>query len=175
MHTNELNSPKHSLIYSSHFLTLLFMFFGITVQGHVLAKSQLKTQSICKLKTLTVSDRNLSLNWNYSKNAFKTLVTSHLVVQVAKDIKKHYLNTLPLANASESFLDDLVDVQKNVGNLVCVCMCSSSIFMQFIEKSQTEAFKSCKNIKAKTTTAVNLVCLGKLDWSYGYGESNRSA
>lgn len=37
---------------------------------------------------------------------------------MANHIKRQYLDTLPLANASKSFLDDLTDVQMNVGNLV---------------------------------------------------------
>lgn len=67
------------------------------------------------------------------------------VVQMADEIKTQYLDKLPLANASESFLDDLTDAQMDVGNLIeCTCSCSS--FKHFTEKSHTEAFKSCDNI-----------------------------
>lgn len=49
-----------------------------------------------------------------SKPPFLTLC---FVVQMAKTIQLHYLDMLPLTHASEDVLDELTDVQMNVGNL----------------------------------------------------------
>lgn len=48
------------------------------------------------------------------------LLTLLFVVQMAKTIQLHYLDMLPLPHASEDVLDELRDVQMNVGNPVRV-------------------------------------------------------
>lgn len=60
------------------------------------------------------------------------------VVQMANHIKRQYLDTLPLANASKSFLDDLTDVQMNVGNLVWVYVCKFDWSCGYGLEDQTE-------------------------------------
>lgn len=47
-------------------------------------------------------------------------LTLCFVVQMAKSVQLHYLDMLPLPHASEDDLDELGDVQMNVGDLVRV-------------------------------------------------------
>lgn len=60
-------------------------------------------------------------------------------MQVTKEMKKQYLEMLPLANASESILDNLNETETEVGNLVWVCesVCSYQVNYQ-VAASHTE-------------------------------------
>lgn len=64
--------------------------------------------------TLNIGPFQQSCPKQASKTPFLTLC---FVVQMAKTIQLHYLDMLPLSHASEDVLDELTDVQMNVGNL----------------------------------------------------------
>lgn len=50
-----------------------------------------------------------------------TKISLCFVVQAAEELKKQYLDMLPLANASVDFINGLNDVQMEVGDFVRVC------------------------------------------------------
>lgn len=88
------------------------MFF--TFQQTIIRQAQRIFLIQLAFSTLNVRSFQQSRPKQPSKLPFLTLC---FVVQMAKNIQLHYLDMLPLSHASEDVLDELTDVQMNVGNL----------------------------------------------------------